>query len=87
MPSYGFLPFLYLLQEYEDAEEYENCQIIFDAMNEMSEIWGLLLPTRLNKYAIDYYFKTMEGSKFKGHEAFENIPLFVNQIKEVINSK
>lgn len=85
MPEYGFLPFLYLLEEYEKSEQYENCQVIFEVLNEMSQYWGLMLPTRLNDYAIEYYFKAMKESKQEGRIAFSYMPQYVEEIKHLLN--
>lgn len=81
---FGYLPFLYLLEECEINEDYENCQIIFDMINEKSIAYDLMLPTRLNDYAISYFFKAMEGSTHEGQIAFKNMPYFVEELKNMI---
>lgn len=79
--SYGFLPFLNLLGQFEDEERYEDCQLIYEIIKEKSEKYDVALPTKYSKQAVDLFLNEFKKSKNKGEIALANVPYYADKIR------
>ena len=78
---YGFLPFVYLIREFEQEERYEDCKLIVEIIKDKSEKFDVHLPTKYDKESIDLFFTEFQNSKNKGEIAFKNIPFYADKIR------
>lgn len=80
---YGVYTLLILLQEYEQQENYEECDHIYNAINEVNNDLKSDLPTLLPDNWKDEVRKTISqfGLKSNGSTIFNNIPSYIEEIK------
>lgn len=79
--KYGVLTLCYLMKEYESIQEYEECQIILNAINKLSEKFDMYLPTIFDDKAkrwLDIQLITM--TETNGVTLVGNIPYYAEQI-------
>ena len=82
--KYGFLPYVYLLEELQVEEQYELCAVVLQVVQEKNEKWGLQLPTHYNDEAIAIFLREMRNSPNKGYIALQNIPFYAGELKQLI---
>lgn len=88
---YGVIPMLMLLDEYEKKEDYRECAIIRDAIQERVENMNKMVhigdefdvPRRLSEINMDDNdYKFMEEENFK-----RNVKNYVENIKQIVNGQ
>lgn len=82
--KYGFLPYVYLLGELQEEEQYELCAVVLQVVQEKNIKFDLQLPTHYNDEAIAIFLKEMRNSPNKGYIALRNIPHYAEEIKSII---
>ena len=82
--KYGFLPYVYLLEELQAEEQYELCAIVLQVVQEKNEKFDLQLPTHYNDEAIAIFLREMRNSPNKGYIALRNIPYYADELKQLI---
>ena len=82
--KYGFLPYVYLLEELQGEEQYELCAVVLQVVQEKNIKYDLQLPTHYNDEAIALFLREMRNSPNKGYIALRNIPHYANELKELI---
>lgn len=83
--KYGFLPYLMLMQECEDREQYEVCAIILDVLQANNKKYGLDIPTKYNDEAIAYFLRACRNEPNGGYVALQNCPHYVAELKKECN--
>ena len=76
---YGFLPFLFLLNQYEQSEEYEKCAIICDLLKSKEA------PSKYNREAIDKYLHYFKRFNMSGDIAVQNMRAYASDIQLTID--
>lgn len=85
--TYGILSILFALKEFEQKENYEECQKIINAIKEYEIRLGIKLFTIINKETINEVIKTYKKFGLTGENAVENSKIYAEQIiKEVENN-
>lgn len=87
LPMYGFATLCYLMDEYEGKEQYEECQILFDVLNEQNQLNRFIvgdLPTKFDEYGKEYFKKAFGEWGLTGEIAMENIPAYAEDVKDMI---
>jgi hypothetical protein len=82
--KYGFLPYVYLLEELQAEEQYELCAVVMQIVQEKNIKFDLQLPTHYNDDSIAIFLKEMRNSPNKGYIALRNIPYYAGELKELI---
>jgi hypothetical protein len=80
------LTLCYLIQHYSDLENYEECKIILDVINDISFELNKSLPTKWNdntKNWLKNRIKKLTGTS--GNITINNIPYYANIIIEKLN--
>jgi hypothetical protein len=83
--SYGFYTLCYLINEYEQAGNYEECQIIFDTIKDHNQSMHNDLPTKYDAEAKMYLRKAYNSLGLSGEIAMSNIPSYAEKVKELIS--
>lgn len=81
--KYGFLPYVWLIKELEQEERYEECSIILEIIKAKSEKFGVKLPTKYTKEAIELFFNEFKGSKNNGNIAFANAAYYSDELRKI----
>lgn len=86
---YGIIPVTLLLQEYEEKEAFEECEIIYKAIYYMNKHLPLAegetpLPTKYNKEALRDTLNEFQKYGYKGDIFKQNIPHYIEEIKKMI---
>lgn len=88
---YGITPVLLLLQECENNENYEECQIILSAIEYINKntdgIVIEVLPTKYNPEIIVNLKKEFKKLGLTGNIAINNIPNYIEEIKNYVKLK
>lgn len=87
--SYGVVPLLMLLDEYEDKGDFEECSIIYNAISYCNRHLKSTedyeeLPTKYDSEALAQLKKQFNLFGFKGDTAIGNIPQYIEEIKEMV---
>jgi len=83
--KWGFITLLYLLEEYKQAQNFEECGIILSALREHYKEHNLeYLPTEYNDFAKDESQAAFWEKGFSGEIAKKNIPYYAMDLKEEI---
>lgn len=86
LKSYGFLTLLLLLKEYEEAENFEECQDIYVVLVEANRIFKFNMPTRYSEEALEHFRTEMNRLGYAGDTMVHNLPNYVEMVKELIDS-
>lgn len=78
---YGIIPITLILQEYEEKEDFEECKMILDVINETN----LGLPTKYNEETLMEVKKEFQKFGLKGDIFIHNVPFYVQEIKKMTN--
>lgn len=84
--GYGFITLCYLIEKYEAEGNYEECQIILDAIQEVNSIRKLDLPTKYDDKAWQYFLDAMGEFGLSGKITASNIPYYAELIERDIAS-
>ena len=81
--SYGIIPLLKVLEEYEKVENYEECELIYEAVTTVNSYDERheLLPTRYTPESIDWLKMNFSKFGFEGDIAISRIPYYMDKIK------
>lgn len=86
--AYGIIPLTLLLEEYEQQEDYEECEIICSAINYVNKYtephMDDKLPTRYSKDLVHQLKSEFNKYGFKGNIALHNTPHYIEQIKKMV---
>ena len=67
------------LRIYELQENYEECQIIIDAINEINLEYNLDLPTQYEE-AFQYWIEALQSHGCTGETAIKNLPFYIENL-------
>ena len=82
---WGVLPLLKLLEEYEQDCNYEECQIILNALNYINtHIDEEKLPTRYSEEAIKDVKNEFEKWGIAENKALDNVDEYIREIKKFV---
>ncbi len=81
---YGFIVLCYLITEYEKAEDYEECGIIIEAINDYNEAHNMDIPTYFNDEAKEYFIKLFNHNNMSGETAIKNLPAYAEEVKKLV---
>ena len=84
---YGITPLLMLLQEYENTQNFEECQWILIAIADFnSQVFPAEeeLQTRYDENTIPTLIKEFEKYGFSGDIALSNMDYYVEKVKEMV---
>ena len=76
--SYGIIAVLYLLNELERLEKYEECQLIVAAVINNNKYYGLDYPTRYNKKSVAMFLAAVKEfhPTLNGQNILNKIPYY-----------
>lgn len=80
LPIYGILPMLIVLKRLEDSEEYEQCELIKEMIDDFNVRFTMDLPTVINGEAVDYVLNAYQEMGFAGTTAILNAEYYADQI-------
>jgi uncharacterized protein YaaR (DUF327 family) len=83
--SWGIFPALVILKEEQEKENYENCKVIKEALDDVIEFGDLHLNTKIDNISLK---KTYEEiiKEFKKPEIIDgNIPYYIEEFRKYIN--
>ena len=82
---FGIVPLTLLLDEYEQESNFEECQIILNAINFVNQYTdGEKLPTKYDSKALSKLKEQFSLFGFKGNTAIKNIPYYIEEIKQMV---
>ena len=84
--SYGFITLCYLIDQYECEENFEECQIILDAIKEHNLKMSDSLPTKYDETAKEYFSKVIKTFNLSGSYILNNIEGYIYDIKKLIST-
>lgn len=84
LPIYGFITLVYLIDEYAQEENYEECQLIFETLTEYNEKFKADLPTMFNEDARSYLKEAMQEYGLTGEITLNNVPYYAQKVKELV---
>lgn len=83
--AYGVVPVLLLLEEYEDNQNFEECQIILDAIQFINTNLEVeKLPLKYDATTLSKLREWFSLYGFSGDSAIENMPYYMSKIKEMV---
>jgi hypothetical protein len=81
--KYGVITLCFLIDEYAKQEEYEECQIILNAINQLSEKWGEIYPTTYDDYSKRWFERNIRKiTGTDGYFIIDNMPYYIEQVKK-----
>lgn len=83
--SFGFMPFLYLIDKFEKQNDFEKCKLLYDTLNKYSKKYGLELPTKYDDNAILFFRKSFAEFGMTGETALANTPYYAIRIECDLN--
>lgn len=84
--DYGFITLCYLIWQYEQEEDYEECAMIKSIIDEANTEFNMNMPTRLGKKAVDYWKNEWKQKTGKSAELDEDtIQRFARDVKTYVN--
>jgi hypothetical protein len=83
---YGFLTLTYLIEEYNQQQNFEECQLILEVLQEHNVKHELDLPTVYDKDSILYFKKCMQDLGYTGNTSLGNIQYYVAEVKKLIDT-
>lgn len=82
--QWGFYPALYLLREEQEKENYENCKVIKQALDEVGKGREWYLSSQVDDNSMDeIYDKIMEGLKNPSN-VDANMPYYIEEFKKYV---
>lgn len=84
--KYGVITLCYLIDIYSKEENYEECQIILDVINSLSEKYEMWIPKKFDDQAklwLKVKLKKITGTN--GETIIHNLPFYAGMIKSEIN--
>lgn len=85
--QYGFYTLCYMIQEYEKEENYEECQIIMDAIRKHNEELNDNLPSKFDGNCSKIFKKAFKDAGFTGDIALGNVEVYAEKVKKMVNFK
>jgi hypothetical protein len=83
--AYGVVPVLLLLEEYEDNENFEECQIILESITFINtNLEGEKLPLKYDATTLSKLREWFSLYGFSGDSAIENMPYYMKKIKDLV---
>ncbi len=87
--SYGVVPLLLLLDEYEESGDFDECSRIYNAISFCNKHLKAAegyeeLPTKYDSESLSKLKKQFNLFGFKGDTAIGNIPYYIEEIKEMV---
>lgn len=82
---YGFLPFALLIKRYEEKQDFEKCELLFQTIVRANDKLNLDLPTKYNDLSVEYFFEQMRSLGFQGNIAFGNLEAQVEKLEINLN--
>lgn len=87
--SYGVVPLLILLDEYEENGDFEECSRIYNAISYCNKHLKSTtdyeeLPTKYSSESLAQLKKQFNLFGFKGDVAIGNIPYYIEEIKKMV---
>lgn len=85
--TYGFRPFLFLIEEYEKDQDFKKCKLLYDTIERQNLKYQLDLPLRNNEDSELYFKKVMARFGLTGYYSKANNDYYVSKIKEAIENE
>lgn len=82
--KYGFITLCYLIEEYTQEENYEECQIVYDVLHKLNAETESYLPTKFDEDAVSYFKRAIKEANLSGDLIFNNLHHYTNEIKNMI---
>jgi len=82
---YGFMTLVYLIDEYEKDQNYEECEIIFSAIMQHNKYLNHNHPTKYNDEAKEYFKKAFAEFGLTGDVAVKNLLYYAEETKKMVN--
>lgn len=80
LPIYGILPMLIVLKRLEDSQEYEQCELIKEMIDDFNVRFTMDLPTVINTEAVDYVLNAYQEMGFASETTLINAECYADQI-------
>lgn len=80
MFNYGILTVLYMLEHYEKVENYEECKIIIDSIEELEKKHNTTIFKRVSSEVISNVIETYKKFNLTGKNAVENSKYLAEKI-------
>ncbi len=84
---YGFYTLCYMIQEYEKEENYEECQIIMDAIREHNKELNDNLPSKFDENCTKIFKDAIRKAGFTGDIALGNVEVYAEEVKKMVDFK
>lgn len=85
---YGFITLCYLIDKYENEENYEECQVIYDAIEYVSKHSGrkmsTKLPTKLDANCMRQFKDAFYSMGLTGDTTLKNLPHYANEVEKYV---
>lgn len=81
---YGFLCLLYLMQNAEEREKYEDARIVLGVIKHHNDKYDMKLPEQMNSESIADYIQGFWELGYAGTTAIKNMPSYVQSVEEEI---
>lgn len=86
--AYGIIPLTLLLEEYEREQNFEECEIIYNAICYVNKYTEVIdneeLPTKYSPNLIQTVKSNFNKFGFKGEIAINNTPYYIEEIKKMV---
>jgi hypothetical protein len=84
--KYGVITLCYLIEEYSNEENYEECNIIYKAIKKIDNNFNLNLPTTFDDNSFKWLKKELLSinPNFNFDTYIDSTPHYANQIKKEI---
>ena len=82
--KYGFITLCYLISQYEEEEEYRECELVLHAMSHHKSCYSHDMPTKYNKEAIQALKDELVKFQLEGTTIINNLPVYAGEIRSKI---
>lgn len=84
---YGFYTLLNVMDEEINKENYEECQIILDAIMTRNKELNINLPTKFDKQAEKYFRDRFKERGLTGDVTLANMPHYAEAVRKIVNEE
>ena len=80
---YGFYTLCHLIDQFEQEEQFEECKLILEALNEHNSQFNFNLPTKYDSKAKEYFHKISQEIGIKGNMYEQNLDYYASSIRKM----
>jgi hypothetical protein len=85
--KFGVLAIAYLITEYEEQENYRECEVLLFSLLQHNKAFNQDTPTRIDENSIEWAKKEFWNvSKTNGSSAIFNTPEYAQSIKDLVKN-